>query len=207
MQKNSINDEHIKKYAKAMGEVNFRIKSVAILYEHSKILPKIPEPIIIESAALQLRKVLELIAFALLVADELIYSKNSKNIDKEWHPLKIIKQMEKINHNFYPVPLVCEETNQTWIERTNNYLTKDKFAKVYKKCGDILHRCNPLKELLSNEYFQRKADFIYECSKNIINLLEIHKIQLVNESMIWVICMNGNSNGEASYHPFKPSGK
>ena len=114
MQKNSINDEHIKKYAKAMGEVNFRINSVISLYSHVKIPPKIPEPIIIESAALQIRKVLELIAFASLVANEPIYLKTvNKNIRKEWHAVDIIKLMEKINHNFYPVPLVYEEANQT----------------------------------------------------------------------------------------------
>ena len=206
MQKNNINDEHIKIYAKAMGEVNVRINSVESLYEHVKILPKIPEPIIIESAALQIRKVLELIAFALLVANKGIYS---KKIEDEWHTGDIIKQMGIKNPNFYPVPLVCDKTSQALTERTNNYLTKDEFTEVYGKYGDILHRLNPLKVkgLLSDQYYQKQADFIHDSSENIKNLLDMHTIQLVNEGIVWVICMDWNSNGMPSYRAFEPSEK
>lgn len=207
MEKNKINDENIKKYAEAMGEINVRINSIKSLYDHVKILPKIPEPIIIESAALQIRKVLELVAFASLVTHEQIYSETFKNIDKEWHAINIIRKMEKINPHFYPVSLFHEETSQTVTERTNNYLTKNKFTELYGRCGNILHRPNPFKVLLGDRYYQEYADFIYESVESIKNLLEIHAIQLINDDIVWVIHMNSNADGVPSYHPFKPSEK
>ena len=202
-----MNDENIKKYAEAMGEINVRINSIRSLYEHVKILLKIPEPIIIESAALQIRKVLELVAFASLVTHEQIYSETFKNIDKEWHAIYIIRKMEKINPNFYPVSLFYEETSQTLTKRTNNYLTKNKFKEVYGRCGNILHRPNPLKVLVGDRYYQEQADFIYESLESIRNLLEIHVIQLVKDDIVWVIHMNSNADGVPSYHPYKPSEK
>ena len=204
MEKNKINDENIKKYAEAMGEINVRINSIKSLYDHVGILPNVPEPIIVESAALQIRKVLELVAFASLVTHEQIYSETFKNIDKKWHAIDIIRNMEKINPNFYPVSLFYEETSQTLIERTNNYLTKNKFKEVYGRCGNILHRLNPLKGLVGDNYYQGHADFIYESSESIRNLLEIHAIQLINDDIVWVIYMNSNADSVPSYHPFKP---
>ena len=83
---NNIDNENIKNYAEAMGEVNFRINSIKLLYDCTEI----PSPIRVESAVLQVRKVLELIAFASLVANKQVYSKI--HINKDWHPDKIVKK-------------------------------------------------------------------------------------------------------------------
>jgi hypothetical protein len=120
-------------------------------------------------------------ALASLVANKQVYSKMYGDIRKDWDAKKILRSIEEINPNFYPVPMILQEGTKNLIERPNNYLTKDEFKTAYGMCGEILHRCNPFKTSMSDKYYQKYADFVFEYGTKITNLLNMHIIQLVNE--------------------------
>ena len=56
----------------------------------------------IELAVLQLRKMLELIALVSLVAHKDEYAKRHQKFASHWHAERILRDIEKINPDFYP---------------------------------------------------------------------------------------------------------
>ncbi len=62
-----------------------------------------------------------MIALALLVANEKNYCNTKNDIKKIWQADKILNGLEKINPNFYPIPLVEKENAKELIIRFNNY--------------------------------------------------------------------------------------
>ena len=57
-----------------------------------------------ESIGLQIRKILELIALASLVANRSEYQKFRTNFHRDWNGKRILETLEKANPNFYPRP-------------------------------------------------------------------------------------------------------
>src|SRR5438132_13869194 len=59
----------------------------------------------IELVFVQLRKVLELIAFASLTANKAKYSAAHATFAEHWKAKLMLKELEKVNPEFYPVPI------------------------------------------------------------------------------------------------------
>ncbi|MEM9299845.1 MAG: hypothetical protein AAGA64_15890, partial [Bacteroidota bacterium] len=57
----------------------------------------------------------------------------------------IFKELERINPNFYPVPVKSTIDKLDPRLKQDGYLKKDKAIKVYKSCGGYLHATNPFK--------------------------------------------------------------
>src|SRR5437773_1723392 len=55
-----------------------------------------------ESIYLQLRKVLELIAFGSLLANKDLYTEIYADFAKAWNAKRLLGNLEKVNSNFYP---------------------------------------------------------------------------------------------------------
>ena len=49
--------------------------------------------------------ILELIALASIAANKKIFKENQKKFHKHWNPSAILKDIEKINPNYYPEPV------------------------------------------------------------------------------------------------------
>ena len=145
----------------------------------------------IESEALQLRKLLELIAFATLVSYQDAYRSVRKDIAKDWHAERILRKIEDINPKFYPVPI--DGINESgWNRLRGGYLTRKQFERLYDKCGAILHANNPFSKETSLLAFHRKVP---EYLVRIENLLSEHLMELANsQELIHVIApMEGNA--------------
>ena len=56
-------------------------------------------------ARLQIRKILELIAFASLVANKNVYTAVFSKVSKAWNAGDLLKELEQVNPDFYPVPI------------------------------------------------------------------------------------------------------
>ena len=107
----------------------------------------------LESAALQLRKAMEAIAFAAIAPNKRMYAAFRKNADTpgdigdDWQANTIFLSLSKVNPDFYPDPLL-QETRvgpNAWHfgKPLNGYMNRRNFETLYKRLGKFLHADNP----------------------------------------------------------------
>jgi hypothetical protein len=107
----------------------------------------------LESAALQLRKAMEAVAFAAIAPNKQMYAAFRKNADKpahfgdDWQADSIFLSLNKVNPDFYPDPLL-QETRvgpNVWHygKPLNGYMKRKNFETLYKRLGKFLHADNP----------------------------------------------------------------
>ena len=149
-------------YSLIVKEIRERILSAEILSEDDKQL------VFIESTSLQIRKILELIAYLSVLVNNEKLNHKSKN---EWHPEKIIKTLTEKTTIFYPFPsrvFPPSDDNKEPVLIPIGYkyaLSQDDFIKAYSRCGKILHAQHPLKNNLNIE------EYVIE-NRNILNKLK-----------------------------------
>jgi hypothetical protein len=129
----------------------------------------------IESEALQLRKLLELISYSSLIAHKQAYKAVRSDIAKDWHADRILSKIEEVNPLAYPIPTDGVE-NGTWNVIRGGYLTRKQFSTLYKRCNAVLHSKNPFaQESASALAFHRKVP---EYTSRIEKLLTEHRVRL-----------------------------
>ncbi len=198
-----MNEPDIVKYCDLMEEIKRRISVIDFFLSGAG--HALFEPTTIESMMLQIRKILELIAMASLVANKKVYSKVYSNFAKSWNAEYLLKDLARVNPDFYPKPVVELSSEDPRVknqlgDRGNDYLTKDEFIKVYKKCGAIMHASNPLGRKPSYEYYKK---IIPEWRVKIINLLNNHQIRLLNDTGFYLIHMKEDRDDKVHFYKFE----
>ena len=115
-----------------------------------------------------------------------------------WNADLILKDIERINPKFYPEPTLTIKRADGYdelIKSTKDYLTKERFIKVYNKCGKMLHSLNPIIgqkniDILYSEY-DSMIDVWVEW---IVNLLENHTVELYESGLFLYIVMGGDES-------------
>jgi len=132
-------------YCNCMEEVKQRIglvKSVLV-----GLVTTGQEAFNIELIFVQLRKTLELIAFASLTANKAKYCAAHANFALHWRAKDMLEALGKINPGFYPVPLESPVRQGDAIvhfpRSEGGFLTKDEFAALYDVSSEIIHARNP----------------------------------------------------------------
>jgi hypothetical protein len=138
-----------------------------------------------EYACLQLRNLLELIAFASLAANRNAYMQVRRGIANEWNATRILQNLEKVHPEFYPIAVTPTSGPPNWHFETvkDGALTKSEFELLYDRCSDGIHEYNPYRE-------DQTIDLVFppaEWAQKIWRLLEWHVIQLVDRSGILVV--------------------
>jgi hypothetical protein len=165
------------------------------------------QPPTIESVALQLRKVLELIAFGSLVANKESYSAAYARFAEHWNARLMLRDIDRINPDFYPravieAPSTHPKTMHNLQDRGPDYLTKEEFEKAYEKCGAILHAENPYGSRVDYAYY---AERLPVWRTQIVNLLNNHQIRLVGEKGFYLIHMKEDQDDKVHYYKFEPA--
>lgn len=142
-----------------------------------------------ESVALQFRKIFELIALASLVAHKDEYSKQRKSFMTDWHAVGIIKIIEKINPDFYPIPTkqILDEKGKVkeTVNVTDGYLTKEEFLDAINTCGDMLHSDNPFSTSKDAMSVYKKFPVWLKKTQTLLNH---HQVQLYDSNyQLWCI--------------------
>lgn len=197
-----MKETEINQYCNIMEEIKLRIKVIDYFLfgaGHS-----LYEATTLESVSLQLRKILELTAMATLVANKKEYAKVYSNFAKTWNAEYLLKDLARINSKFYPVPIIKEQSDEVGlkrnlVDRPNDYLTKEEFIKVYKKCGSIMHASNPLGRKIGYEYYKKNLP---EWRQKVLNLLNTHKIHLLNETGFYLIHMKEEKDDKVHFYTF-----
>ena len=173
-----ISEDDVQKYLSTMAEIRYRLSNICRILNTNPI-----DTVSFESVLLQLRKSLELIAFSSLVSNKEGYISVRGSVEKDWHAVRILKAVEIVNSDFYPVP-VNPSNNSKLPSLTGGFLTKLEFMEWYDLCGNYMHAKNPFIEEKS------KSD-VLELLPGLITKLELllqeHLINLSGtEDKIWI---------------------
>jgi hypothetical protein len=150
-----------------------------------------------EFACLQVRRALELTAFATLAANRERYSEIRADVENEWRAKRILDRLKQLHQDFYPVPVSPNRIGPgRWhfSEITDGYLTQDEFVELYDKCSDALHEWNPFRP------GHRHIDFrlsIAEWSARIERLLDFHHVRLVDQDDVLLVRLTDPADGKA----------
>ncbi|MBK5970982.1 hypothetical protein CCR91_20000 [Thiorhodovibrio winogradskyi] len=145
----------------------------------------------VETMVLQLRMILELIALSSLAANREIFEANRRKFEDHWRVSKIIKDVEALNQNFYPMPILQLETpggpaEQEFILRADGFLTKDELVEVHGRCGAVLHAANPYGKKANYGQFEQEVP---TWVTKVMTLLADHKIQLLDDESFYFVRM------------------
>lgn len=162
-------------------------------------------PTTVESVCLQIRKILELVAFSSLIANKEIYSAQHKKFAEHWNARLMLQDLERLNPCFYPHPIIQKPSKtpgiaSDWEDRKDDFLTKEYFIKAYEKCGGILHADNPYGKKTDYQHYQSQAK---DWRNRIVNLLNAHTIKLINDKNLYLFQM-GSKDTNPSYTAFTP---
>jgi len=135
----------------------------------------------------QLRKTLELIAFGSLSANKVKYSETHENFAKHWKAKAMLDALEKVNPDFYPVPLdppqQKDDGTKYFPRPADGFMTRDEFASLYDSCGKVLHTRNPF----STEDPTIKIGYTVEqWVARVQRLLDWHVVQLLGGDR-WIV--------------------
>jgi hypothetical protein len=155
-----------------------------------------------ELVALQLRKLLELIAFGTLCANKQKYSEVYENFRSHWRAGKLLTNLERVHPDFYPTPLAGYEQNETTgllklISRTEGFLTRGDFEPLYDRCSALIHTRNPFTE----EHETTAGTFRALSSTSVERidaLLRAHTMRLAGGQERWIVLIK--SDGTVGAH-------
>jgi hypothetical protein len=176
-------------YRNCMEEVKERLNLIIDFFNQGRTTgSKVTD---IEFGCLQFRNILELVILASIAPNKDEYAKQREKFRKDWNPRYIIKDLEKINPNFYPIPVeqIKSDTpgvNYRYNMIPNGFLPENDFLKIYEECGGVLHATNPFgakKDL--NSVRQDFQDWV----NKIMALLRTHAIRLINDCKVWIVVM------------------
>ena len=199
-----MNDPEITKYSNLMEEIKVRLSVFDFFTTGDG--HALYKPTTIESTCLQLRKVLELIAMASLVANKEAYSAAHKGFAKHWNAKLLLKDLERINPDFYPRPVKLTppkspDTQVHFIDREDDYLTKAEFIDIYARCSAILHATNPF---ASKTEYKDYDDVLPLWREKIFNLLDLHWISLLDKKELYLIQMSSETDGKVNLYSTAP---
>lgn len=187
-----------------MEEIKYRYGYVKTLLSKTELNTDYPKTwLVIESIAIQYRKIIELIAFSTIIANEDIYKSLRPSYAKDWNARLIFQDIERVNPNFYPTPIsefIGKENSDEPIiiaEHIDGFLTKSMAIKLYQKCSAFLHAENRYSKPLNLEewikYFKAKH---YELNK----LLDWHWVVLVPENFRYMVGVNLETNSKVEIY-------
>ena len=189
------------KYIKVLVEIKRRTAVIDAI--HFKEINSLYEATTIETAYLQLRKILELIAFSSLIANINVYSKQYNKFATHYNAHLMFKDMRRVNVNFFPEPIIQTPSKNPefvseWSAPSSGYLTKDDFLELYEKCGRMMHAENPYGAEIDYDKYKEQLPI---WRTKIVRLLNAHTITLFNDSNLYLFQM-GDKNSNPSYNVF-----
>jgi hypothetical protein len=157
-----------------------------------------------EVACLQVRKCLELIAFASIAAHKETYARAQKDFQYQWRTTEILKKIRSLHPKFYPVPVTIENKDakvKKLVRVTEGYLTEDDFVFLLDKLTDVVHEWNPYHPKERIVDFQRPMD---EWLARIWRLFQLHMVHLAGTDDIWIVNFDGE---DGNVHAFPAASK
>lgn len=141
----------------------------------------------VEMISLQLRKTLELIAFASLSANREAYAAAHADFERDGRAKRLLEKLAKVNPNFYPTPVTLPSSGEAGVKHlgavTDGFLTRDEFITLFDSASEVLHMRSPF----SNQPPTINSGYsVEEWVARIQRLLGVHVAHLLNGEK-WVV--------------------
>lgn len=178
-----ISNNTLNMYKELMEEIKKRTEEIySMLYHKTSTVYK---GVALEFIALQVRKILELIIIANLIANKEHFIEVGKNMDHGWKIEKSVRFIKRLNENYYPCAIYREIKNGIihWKEKNKDeILTENELINLYRFVSNLLHIKNPFRK----QKIEVDATFHYleNVSNKIVALLNEHTLSLVNGCII-----------------------
>ena len=159
-----------------------------------------------EVVALNIRKILELIAFASLSANKESYSLVHSDFASHWNAKRLLNKLEAIHPDFYPKPVRQEVLDSGpprrihFHESTDDFLTRTQFVELYDLCSQIIHTRNPFSPSIHVDF--QRSPWIW--ANRIEALLRLHLIRLAGAPEVWVVQLAAPADGHAHAYIANP---
>jgi hypothetical protein len=156
----------------------------------------------VELCFLQLRKILELMMFASLVAHTALGRELQKNIiDREWNASKILNYLARVNPDFFPSAIrrdVEDKSPAPQMIPVDGALTREEFGRLYDRvCSKYLHASRDLATLNDHDsLFHEVASWASKVNR----LLSSHWI-VVGTEKAFAVLMATNPDGYVQVMP------
>ncbi|QNN76820.1 hypothetical protein IAE60_12820 [Pseudoxanthomonas mexicana] len=154
----------------------------------------------LELACLSLRRVLELIAFSSLAANKDAYAKHHQDFGHHWKAERILKKLELINPDFFPVPVSGVGSGHL-VPVDTPALTRSDFTLLYDVTSEVLHTWNPYKP------GPRVIDLVRpvkEWAELIWQLLSVHMLQVAESEKRLIVQMHHPDDGQVHVYVAEP---
>ncbi len=195
----------LREYVAQMEEIKRRTASIKKLSEIAA--GRLYVPVVTECVYLQFRKILELIAMSSLVANRQTMeemNRSRRKLGNQWNGDTILKLVERINPDFYPIPILERPSRRPavkseLVEKTDGFLSRGEFSRLYNLCASLMHADNPL---------SIKTDYraLWEegpaWESRILELLGCHKVRLVDQGGFCLVHMRGERDGQVHMYEF-----
>ena len=197
-----------REYVAQMEDLKRRLDSLRSLFALWDVsLGAVPMSVVTESIYLQFRKVLERIAMASLLANRGAMEsvdRSRRKLGKMWNGDTILKTIEGVNPEFYPIPIVetpspLPRVKTQLTAREDGFLSRQQYKMLYDQCGSIMHADNPLGKSADYEQLVRDGPMWKE---RIMQLLNCHRIGLVNEDGFYLVHMHEDRDGRPHIYKF-----
>lgn len=194
----------IEKYTGVMKEIKLRTEVIGLFLSGQREARYVPTTV--ETVGLQFRKVFELIAFASLAANRDQYSLAYRDFAKHWEAAKLVKNLRRINPDFYPKPVVEAPTDTPGVlhalqDRQQDYLTEIDLVTSHGRCGALMHSANPFGQPIDYAFYQQS--FPLWMAKT-VNLLNNHQVRLVGDPGFYLFHMKEEGHDEVPWYRFQP---
>ncbi len=190
------------KYLECMEEARQRIQLIRSILARTTSVGR--EDFDAELIFIQLRKTLELTAFASMSANKEKYAEAYNKYSTHWNAELMLKDLERINSDFYPSPLKIASISADGVKNIDfvkdGFLTKADFIKLYNLCGRALHARNPYS---TKDPVIKLGYSLEEWTTRIINLLSFHRARMVENTGGWIVTLYGNSDDKVHAFPFQ----
>ena len=206
MLNNTENKEWMSKYTKHMNEVKKRTEIVTAFVRkeiHSKYLITTTE-----SAALQIRKILELIALSSLRANPEKYKEYCKKFKERVRVKRIFQMLKEINPKFYPDPTKQNKVSEGYYDNIpikSGYLTKEEFIMLYDKCSSFLHVDNSFSSSKNNK--ENMQNFLFnkipKWMTKINVLLNHHYVHPIDDNKMYIVVMAAGEDKKVQIAEFR----
>ena len=162
--------EILKKYANEMSIIKLRTEQIFSANNRFDY-----RELAVEYKALQLRKIIEQILLASLVANAEEYKKYYDRLGTEWNAKYICQDLRRINPEFFPKAVNNRPDFQ--IDDKPEGISSQEILVVYDKLGKYLHSKNPFESNLWD--YDAISDYIEFNLKHIIYTLNCHNVTLI----------------------------
>lgn len=173
------------RYQAAMVEVKRRLRAITRIQGAKK-----PRTLTLDTDNefmwLQIRKVVELVAFASISSDETRYAalraeaKDNPDHTRDWKVGDILKRLSKITPHFLPIPIrsVQVVAEGVWhFDEGEEKQTLERFIEIYERAGEHLHVPNPFADATMERHqhlLSTSREQLFDDVKYLVGVLWTH---------------------------------